>query len=409
LNLLATRRSRRVLFTSLYVSEGAPIGFLWWALPTLFRSNGVPLGEITALTSLLALPWALKFLWAPLIDLLRYRRPLKHWIILTQSVMGLSLLPLCFLDMERQFLPISILLIVHSFAAATQDVSIDALCIRSAPADERGTLNGWMQAGMLTSRALLGGGALVMIKSIGLPGIVILLVGVIWLSTGLVIFTQSPAQSPDTSPGGFRKFRTTLQRTIAKRSTWFGLLFAAIAGAGYEAVGAVAGPFLLDQGLDAETVGWFFLIPAVGAMIIGSLVGGILADRSHRVRTVRRFLLMMAGSVLLLAGISFWNPPSTSYFIAFLSILYFCIGLFVAGTYALFMDITDPDLGATQFSAYMGATNLCESWSAFAVGKIAGGWGYAVAFFVMGLVSLTSLPLLDRLTEKRDASLEPVQ
>ena len=53
-------------FAALYLSEGAPIGFLWFA--------GVSVGSITALTSLLVLPWTLKFLWAPLVDVLRPRR-----------------------------------------------------------------------------------------------------------------------------------------------------------------------------------------------------------------------------------------------------------------------------------------------------------------------------------------------
>ena len=65
------------------------------------------------------------------------------------------------------------MLILHSVAAATQDVSIDALCIRATPAQERGSLNGWMQAGMLTSRAVLGGGSLVMMTYVGLVGVVI--------------------------------------------------------------------------------------------------------------------------------------------------------------------------------------------------------------------------------------------
>jgi hypothetical protein len=47
------------------------------------------------------------------------------------------------------------------------------------------------------------------------------------------------------------------------------------------------------------------------------------------------------------------------------------IGLFTAASYALFMDLTDPKLGGTQFSAFMAATNGCESWSGWA-GDIGG-------------------------------------
>lgn len=40
--LLESARGRTAVFTVLYASEGAPIGFIWWALPTLLRSADVP-------------------------------------------------------------------------------------------------------------------------------------------------------------------------------------------------------------------------------------------------------------------------------------------------------------------------------------------------------------------------------
>lgn len=61
-------RARAALFTLLYLSEGGPIGFIWWALPTLLRTAGVEVPRITGLTAMLVLPWGPKFLWAPLVD-----------------------------------------------------------------------------------------------------------------------------------------------------------------------------------------------------------------------------------------------------------------------------------------------------------------------------------------------------
>jgi PAT family beta-lactamase induction signal transducer AmpG len=58
------------------------------------------------------------------------------------------------------------------------------------------------------------------------------------------------------------------------------------------------------------------------------------------------------------------------------------------------MDLTDPKLGGTQFSAYMAATNGCESWSGWAGGQIVSRAGYAASFIVMSGVSLLSLNLL---------------
>jgi hypothetical protein len=85
---------------------------------------------------------------------------------------------------------------------------------------------------------------------------------------------------------------------------------------------------------------------------------------------------------------------SQMWIVVLLSSLYFCIGMFTASSYALFMDITDPRLGATQFSAYMGATNGCEAWSGYTVGKLHSAFGFPIAFIIMSVVSLISLPLL---------------
>jgi hypothetical protein len=42
-NLLATPGKRRVLFALLYFSEGAPIGYIWWHLPTRLRAADLPI------------------------------------------------------------------------------------------------------------------------------------------------------------------------------------------------------------------------------------------------------------------------------------------------------------------------------------------------------------------------------
>lgn len=95
MDFLATPQRRKFLFGLLYFSEGAPVGFIWLGLPTRLRTLDVPIEQITWLMAALILPWTLKFLWAPLVDLLRgRRRGFKHWILASQILMALSLLPL---------------------------------------------------------------------------------------------------------------------------------------------------------------------------------------------------------------------------------------------------------------------------------------------------------------------------
>lgn len=86
---------RRLFFAALYFSEGAPIGWLWWTLPSQLRRAGVEVDSITALSAALAIPWALKFLWAPLVDVLQTRWfGLRAWIVLAQCGMVGTLLPM---------------------------------------------------------------------------------------------------------------------------------------------------------------------------------------------------------------------------------------------------------------------------------------------------------------------------
>ena len=252
MNVLSSRRGRALLFTSLYFSEGAPIGFLWWAIPTKLRAGGVDLGTLTTLTSILVLPWIFKFLWSPLIDGIQSSRwGLRSWIVSTQLVMGCALIPLLFQDLATGLSFLFPFLLLHAFAAATQDASIDALAIAYVPDAERGSINGWMQLGVLAGRSALGGGALLLEQWIGTAAVIALLVAVIWSSSVLVLLSRVPPRlSPEEGGirGRMRALGPRIRASLRSRATWFGLLFALIGGTGYEAVGGTAGPFLIDRG-----------------------------------------------------------------------------------------------------------------------------------------------------------------
>ena len=401
MNLLNQPRGRIALFTALYLSEGGPIGFIWWALPTLLRTAGIELIQITALTATLVLPWMFKFLWAPLVDALRTPRwGYRAWIITAQLAMGLTLLPLIWLDPVRHFGWWGGLLFLHAFCAATQDVAIDALAIHLVPQSDRGLLNGCMQGGMLVGRSVFGGGALLAISIWGKEWVIGALIACIWITTLLLL----GAKEPDANLG-FKKrineFKIHLSTALRRRTTWLGLAFGLTAAAGFEATGQLAGPFLIDRGVSEKTIGLFFGVAVVGATLVGGLVGGRLSDRWGRIRAVAVFLV---GFVLMIAGLaasdSLLSNPAPSILMGWLVAMYFFIGLFTASSYALFMDLTDAKLGGTQFSAFMSATNGCESWSAATGGRIAASGGYASAFLWMSLLSLLGLPLLKLLAKE---------
>jgi MFS family permease len=388
--------SRVAPFAMLYAAEGAPIGFIWWTLPTLLRTAGVPIAEITALTALLVLPWALKFLWAPFVDVLRSRRwGFRAWILAAQVVMGASLVPLVWLDPAWHFGTWRVLLLVHAIAAATQDVGIDALAIRTVPEGARGHLNGAMQAGMLVGRSLFGGAALLVASRFGRGALLVALIAWIWVALVTVALVKEP-QAIDRLGERAERAKHHLGRALRNPRTWWGLGFALLSAAAFEAAGQLAGPFLVDRGASTDAIGTFFGIFVVAATMIGGLIGGVAADRWGHVKSCGTFLVGFVTMILGLAAADASGAPVSLLF-ALLTGMYLFIGLFTAASYALFMDLTDPEIGGTQFSAFMSATNACESWSALAGGRIAGASGYPAAFVVMCIASLGSLPILARL------------
>lgn len=392
--------SRRWKFALLYFSEGAPIGFLWWALPTLLRDADVALVRITSLTAALALPWTLKFLWAPLVDACRGPRwGLRHWATAAQLGMGTALLPLIWIDPSTQFTWWFGLLMLHAVCAATQDVAIDALAVASVDSSERGRLNAAMQIGMLGGRSVFGGGAILLVEWGGWAGLFLALVASIWLSLAVLwwgLAEPSPRDKEAANPHGdsrVARFSTTLREVLRRKTTRLAIGFALVAGAGFEAAGAMAGPLLIDLGATTATTGWFFALPVVAAMAMGGWWGGRWSDGGSRPRRLAWALGGLSAAVLLVAltvGLGIAVPGV----IVALTLCYFAVGAFTAISYALFMDLTDSRLGGTQFSTYMAATNGCEVWAVATGGVLVGRLGYAPGLGLMALLGLIGLVFL---------------
>jgi len=353
------------------------------------------------LTALLVLPWTGKFLWAPLVDALRsVRWGFRNWAITAQLAMGACLIPLLWLE-PTEHLDIWIaLLFAHAFFAATQDVAIDALAVTTTDPQQRGWLNGAMQAGMLLGRSLFGGGAILVATHFGWHAVLIALLVAIWGSVIFLCNTTFETDQKVLQSSVWSQFSSSIRQAISARNTWMGLGFALTAGAGFEAMGALAGPFLVDQGVSVNVTGVFFGIPVVLAMLFGGLVGGKLADRGERRRTVARHLGLLC-ILVSLVGIATLAGAPVVVVMGLMGLVYIAIGLFTAASYALFMDLTDPRLGATQFSTFMAATNGCEAWAAWMAGRLVASAGYGAAFVVMPVIALTGWFFLRGLSKSK--------
>jgi MFS family permease len=386
-----TTLRRRLFFAALYFSEGAPIGWLWWTLPSQLRQAGIAVDDITALTAALALPWALKFVWAPLVDVLQTRWfGLRGWLVTAQLGMVATLVPMLQLDPATHYDAVFGLLLLHAFCAATQDVAIDALAIRTVPVGERGTLNGAMQAGMIGGRVLFSSGVLYLAAGTGerlaVPMLLAVLCGTLLLVAFVKVDPHRTARPP--VPGRRRRYLTVLLRT---GRFWRLLAFALLAGAGFEAAGSLSGSWLVDRGFGNGDIATFRLTSA-GLMAAGALLGGRLADARGARRTCARWLVVLAVAIGLTAAID--GIASSGVTVLCYAGVYFGIGAFTAASYALFMQNAAGPLAATVFSAFMGLTNACESWAGRLGGSLQVEHGYGVAWLALALLSIPALVLL---------------
>lgn len=379
-DLLGSPVGRRWLFALLYLSEGAPIGFVWWAMPTLLRSQRVELGSITVLTTVATLPWILKFLAAPIIDASLHRGiSLRRWILTCQLGMAAALLPLALLDWNAQFSLLVGVVATHALFAAVQDVGIDALAIHTVPREELGRVNGWMQAGMLGGRAGVAAGSTLIASALGDPALAVLFLAVLIALPAIVLVV---AVAEPALQHAAIELRAVL-RLVATRVGLAGLAIALLAGGGFEFFGISAGPRLIDLGRSESDVALFFGLFAPAGLALGALLGGIVTDRIGPLRGTGLSLAMLS---LILSSIAVDDlaPVFDGAHVYWFAVAYFAIGALTASSYALFMGLSHGDFAATRFSLFMAMTNACEAWSGFVGGS------FASASYGLTLMSLTA-------------------
>lgn len=107
---------------SLYFAEGLPYVIVNVLSVTLFKRLGMPNAELALYTSLLYLPWVIKPLWSPLVDVLRSKR---WWILSMQALLAAALLFLSLSVPSRSYALMLTLFYLTAFASATHDIAAD--------------------------------------------------------------------------------------------------------------------------------------------------------------------------------------------------------------------------------------------------------------------------------------------
>ena len=155
--LKESRRLRYFAFFYMYVMQGVPAGFALTAIANYLSGKGVIPSSVGTFIALVGMPWALQFVWGPLID--RYQYSIighrKQWVVLAQFVAFLASLSLLLIDDPvRQLYAMTAAFFVNSVFASIQDASVDAVAIDIIQENERGRINGFMRGGFIIGISL---------------------------------------------------------------------------------------------------------------------------------------------------------------------------------------------------------------------------------------------------------------
>lgn len=385
--------AKLVLLASLYLAQGLPFGFFTQFLPAMLREQGVSLEKI-GLASLLALPWALKFLWAPLVDRHGWSRVglRRTWILPLQALAVLVLLGLATISPTRDLQALLLGVLALNLLAATQDIATDGLAVEILGPAERGLGNGVQVAGYRLGMILAGGVLLILAERLGWALCCQLMAGAIALTTLPIAGFREPPAPPAERPGlaafagFFRRPGTT---------GWLAALLAFKVGESFGV--AMLRPFFIDAGLTLADIGWLTGTAGFLASLIGAMVGGALVGAYGRWRCLFLFGAAQALAVAAYA-LPAWTfvpgaPPDRALLYALCSLEHFISGMATVALFTLMMDAARPQTAGTDYTVQASLVVLGTGLAATLSGLSAGAWGYAAHFLVgAGLCVLGMLP-----------------
>ncbi|MBI5248957.1 MAG: MFS transporter [Desulfomonile tiedjei] len=372
-----------VLVSLIYFAEGFPFGIIEQTLPVYFRVHGMSLAHI-GLLSLVSLPYALKFLWAPAVDFIGKRR---HWISAAQLMMAALILLLLPLDPADPSSLLWACIASLAIMSATQDIAIDAYSIELLKPSEMGMANGFRQAAYRVAMIVAGGLFLYLAEKIGWNWIYFAASGVLLGCSFLALhLPHIEVERPSFSLASLvAPIRDILERPGLVQVVLFILLYKL----GDMAIGPMVRPFWLARGLSLTEIGLITGSLGIVASIVGGLAGGVFMSRFGIFHGIWFLGMWQCLSNLTYVGVAVY-PQSGHFGIYAASVVEsFCAGLGTSAFLAFLMSISKKQFSATQYAVFSALFRVTGIIAGSLSGWATEGIGYAHYF---GLTFLLSLP-----------------
>lgn len=408
---------------TLYVAEGLPYFAVNVISVVMLAKMGVSNSRMALFTSLLYLPWVIKPLWSPFVDIIRTKR---WWVISMQLVMSLCFILLALslpsgnaaLEAARGadgtvsvslFTLTLIIFWVMAFASATHDIAADGFYMLGLTTGEQSLFVG-IRSTFYRLASVFGQGVLVVVAGVLETRLGDIPKSWFWtiLATSLLFSLLTlwhlralPHPEEATVKRGFseiwRDFGKTFVTFFGKKGIWLAMVFLLLYRLPEAFLVKMMNPFLLaapgDGGLGLSTaqVGLVYGTAGVAALTVGGILGGVAVARWGLKRCLWPMALALALPCLAFIWLSAAQPSSIWAISACVCVDQFGYG-FGFTAYMLYMIYFSQ--GEFKTSHY----SLCTAFMALSMmlpGLVAGflqeALGYTGFFVMVGLCCLATV------------------
>lgn len=289
---------------SLYFAEGLPYVLVMEVSVIMYKNLGLSNLEIALYTSWLYLPWVIKPLWSPVVDVLKTKR---WWVTVTQSLIAVCLAGLAYFIPSSYFVQSTLAMFwLIAFASATHDVAADGFYMIALTEEKQsffvGIRNTFYRIALVTGQGLVvmlagllankHGGDFSFAWSFVFFAVAALF-GVIAVYHAVVL---PKVEERREDKDALVKTSDLFVSFFKKKNIVVALFFILLFRLGEGQLGKMAKTFLLDSqgegglGLTTEDSGLIYGTCGTIALLLGGIIGGIAVS----LHGLKRWILVMA-------------------------------------------------------------------------------------------------------------------
>lgn len=395
---------------TVYFAMGMPFVVLNMVSVLMFKGLGVGDGEIALWTSLIMLPWTLKFLWSPFLEMFKTK---KFFVILTQVITGAGFALVALTLQLPFFFAASIaLMAVIAISGATHDVATDGVYMSELNKQEQAKYIGWQGAFYNIAKIVASGGLVWLAGWLlkyygGVEGVsaavrhdatiqawmtVMLILGAVMILLALYHTRMLPSggsatAKADTVKETFKKLQDVIADFFQKKHIWYYIAFIILYRLAEGFVMKIVPLFLKAErvngglGLDEQQIGLYYGTYGAAAFVLGSLLAGYYI--SHRGLQKSLFSLCCTFNLPFVAYtlLAIYQPESGMLIGSAIVLEYFGYGFGFVGLSLFMMQQIAP--GKHQMAHYAfasGIMNLGVMLPGSISGYVSNYMGYEVFF-----------------------------